>query len=183
MRVFIASSIQNGVLKIYKELASNVSTILARRGYKLILGASANGMVGSCYMTYKYEEAKVKGFFDITDASIAEELELDAIDIAPNTFTRTMRLYQSADLVVILPGGFGTLAELFSMIMEKRTKKDKKRIVLFNYNKYYDNLLYLFKDMIDERFVTDETLEQFDIVTNLEDFEKYIDEIKIDEEN
>ena len=132
-------------------------------------------------MTFKYEDGKVKGFYDVTNAKDAEYLDLDAIDVSPNTFVRSSRLYQSSDVIVILPGGFDTLSELFSCIIEKYTKKDNKRIVLFNYNKYYDNLLYQFKDMIDERFVNDELLQQFDIVTNLNDFEKYINEIQSEE--
>ena len=129
MKVFIASSAKDGILNIYKELASSVSTILVRRGYKLVFGGTSSGMMGTCYMTFKYEDGKVKGFYDVTDAKDAEYLDLDAVDVSPNTFTRTSRLYQSADLVVILPGGFGVLSELFSSILEKQSKKDNKRIV------------------------------------------------------
>ena len=181
MRVFIASSGKEGILNIYKELASNVSTILARKGFKLIYGGGDTGMMGTCYMTYKYEGGKVKGFYDVMESDIAERLELDAIDVSPNTFVRTNHLYDHADLIVILPGGAGTLAEFFSMINEKQTHNEDKRIVLFNYNKYYDNLLYHIKDMMDERFITEETLNTFDIITNLKDFEEYINKIEIRE--
>jgi len=181
MKAFIASSSRDGILNIYKELASNVSTILARRGYKLVYGGTSSGMMQTCYMTFKYEGNKVKGFYDVTEAKDAEYLDLDAADVSPNTFTRTSRLYQSADLIVILPGGFGTLAELFSCIIEKQTKKDNKKIILFNYNKYYDNLLYQFKDMISERFIGKESMDQFDIVTNIKNFEEYVNNIEMKE--
>ena len=183
MRVFIASSGKEGILNIYKELASGVATILARNNFKLVYGGGDTGMMGTTYMTYKYEGKKVKGFYDITDATVAERLELDAIDVSPNTFERTKRLYDHADLIVILPGGVGTLAELYSVIVEKQTKNDiNKRIVLFNYNKYFDNILYHFKDMLDERFITEDTLQMFDIITNLNDFEEYINKINKEEE-
>ncbi len=183
MRAFIGCSAKDGILNIYKELASNVSTILARKGYKLVYGGGSSGMMGTCYMTYKYEGQKVKGIYDVGDTKYAEGLEHDAMDVVPNTFDRTKSLYQHADIVVILPGGFGTLAELFSMIIEKQVRLDEKKIVLFNYNKYYDNLLYFFKDMMDERFINEETLQQFDIVTNLKDFEDYINKIETEEVN
>ncbi len=182
MRVFIATSGKEGVLSIYKDLASSVATVLSRHGYKLVYGGGDTGMMGTLYMTYKYEGNKVKGFYDISEANVAQRLELDAVDIAPNTFIRSNHLYEHADLIVILPGGFGTLAELFSMIVEKQTKKDNKHIVLFNYNKYYDNLLYNIKDMMDERFINEESLQQFDIITTISDFEEYINKLNKEEE-
>ena len=182
MKAFIGASGKPSVLNIYKELASNVSTILARRRYKLVYGGGSQGMMGSCFMTYKYEGEKVKGFYDVTEATKAEELELDAIDVAPSTFERTKHLYMHADIIVILPGGVGTIAELLSMIIEKQTKKDDKKIVLFNYNKYYDYLLFQIKHMIDEHFISEEALQSFDIVTNIEDFEGYINKLMMEEE-
>ena len=181
MRAFISSSDKDGILSIYKELASSVATILARKGYKLVYGGSSTGMAGTIYMTYKYEGGKVKGFYDVSEANKAEELELDAIDVSKNTFHRNSNLYMHADLIVILPGSFQTLSEFFSMIVEKQTKIEDKKIVLFNYNKFYDNMLYQFKDMIDERFIDTDNLRQFDIVTNLNDFEKYINSIEMKE--
>lgn len=177
MRVFIGTSGKSSTLNVYKELASNVATILARRRFKLVYGGGSQGMMGSLYMTYKYEGEKVKGFYDVIEASKAEELELDAVDVSPSTFERTKHLYMHADFIVILPGGLGTMSELLSMIIEKQTKKDNKKIVLFNYNKYYDNLLYQIKDMIDEHFIEEEALQQFDIVTNINEFEGYVDKI------
>ena len=182
MRVFIGTSGKSSTLNAYKELASNVATILARRRYKLVYGGGSQGMMGSIYMTYKYEGEKVKGFYDVTEATKAEELELDAVDVAPSTFERTKHLYQHADLIVILPGGVGTIAELLSMIIEKQTKKDDKKIVLFNYNKYYDHLLYQIKSMIDEYFIEEDALQSFDIVTNLDDFEGYVNKIMKEDE-
>lgn len=177
MRVFIGTSGKSSTLNVYKELASSVATVMARHRYKLVYGGGSQGMMGSLYMTYKYEGEKVKGFYDVTDASKAEELELDAVDVAPSTFERTKHLYMHADFIVILPGGLGTMSELLSMIIEKQTKKDSKKIVLFNYNKYYDHLLYQIKDMIDEHFIEEDALQQFDIVTNINEFEEYVEKL------
>ena len=181
MRAFIGASDKDGILSIYKELASNVATILARKGFKLVYGGGSTGIAGTIYMTYKYENGKVKGFYDVSEATKAEELELDAIDVAKNTFHRTNNLYMHADLIVILPGGFQALSELFAMLVEKQTKIEDKRIVLFNYNKFYDNILYQLKDMIDERFIDEDNLRQFDIVTNISDFENYINNLEMKE--
>ena len=84
MRVFIASSGKEGILNIYKELASNVSTILARKGFKLIYGGGDTGMMGTCYMTYKYEGGKVKGFYDVMESDIAERFIKELYKASPH---------------------------------------------------------------------------------------------------
>ena len=53
MRAFIGASDKDGILSIYKELASNVATILARKGFKLVYGGGSTGIAGTIYMTYK----------------------------------------------------------------------------------------------------------------------------------
>jgi uncharacterized protein (TIGR00730 family) len=178
MRVFISGGTLEGVLNSYKELASNVATICARKGLKLVFNGIDTALMGTTYMTYKYEGGKVKGFYDITNAGYQERLELDASDISPTTFDMANKLYKHANLIIILPGSFETLSSFFSMINEKIVKKDDKKIILFNYDNYYDKLLYQIKYMIDEKFLDPNLLNMFDIVTNMDEFNKLMNEIE-----
>ena len=174
MRAFIACSARDNVSNDYKNLASDVATVLARHDYKLIYGGADTGMMGKCLMTYKYEGKKVKGFVDIKDAEHAERLEFDAMDVLPNTFDRTRDLYKSADLIVILPGGIGTLAEFISCMEENLTRGDNKKMILFNYNHFYTPLLNFYTKLYDDKFVSNEALKSFIIVKTIEDLEKVI---------
>ncbi len=179
MKVFIACSARNSLAKEYYELACNVSEAFAKRGYKLVFGGFDKGMMEKCYMTFKYEESKVKAVATVQDEEYIEVLDLDAKEIVPKTFDRTKRLYEIADIVVILPGGIGTLAEFTSMVDYRRcTAYEKKPIILFNYNNYYEPIINMLKGMYESSFCSKEDLKEFDIVNDIKSLNYYLDKLE-----
>lgn len=178
MRVFIACSASDNAKLEYRTLASEVSTNLAKNGHKLVFGGADTGMMGKCYMTFKYEGAKTKAVAEIHDAELVKELEVDAYEITPTTFERTKELFNSSELVLILPGGLGTFAEFFSILDEKRQKGLDTPIVLFNYDNFYTPLLNFMKKCHEENLISERDLKQFGIVTDTKSLELYINSLK-----
>ena len=153
MRVFIGCSAKEVINKDYYKLAVDVSTMLAKRGHKLVFGGAELGMMGKCYLTFRYEEQPVKGIAVLRDADDMAKLDLAAQEVTPTIFRRTEEIYKSSDVLIILPGGFGTYTELFSFIDEKRTKGDKKPIIIYNFNDYYTPLLEFIRKGYKEGFI------------------------------
>lgn len=180
MRVFIGCSASNGINPKYHVLASSVSEILAKHDNKLVFGGYDEGMMGKCYMTFKYHDKKVKGIADIRDIDELKRLELNASEVTNTTFERTMKLFNSSELIVILPGGIGTFAEIFAMLDEMRTREDFKPFIIFNYEGYYDDIIELMNKAHKEYFVSDNDIKLFDVVTSLEEFEKLIERLEGD---
>jgi len=178
MKVYISSSNSEGVSSIYKDLACDVATILARNDFKLIYGAEDTGMMGKTLLTYKFEGKKVKGIVDILKSDYAKTLELNALDITLNEFERLEKSYDQSDLIIILPGGINTLSDFFSMLEEKYIKIDDKKIVLFNYNHFYTPLLNYITKLHEDRFIKEDVLKKFDIIKDTKTFEEYIIKIK-----
>lgn len=182
MKVFIACSASNSLAKEYYELACNASDIFAKRGHKLVFGGFDKGMMKKCYMTFKYDGSRVKAVATVQDQEALEDLELDAHEVVPKTFDRTKRIYEIADVMVILPGGIGTLAEFTSMLDYARcTTYEKKPIILFNYNDYYTPIINMLKGMYDSNFCSKEDLKTFDIVTDLKGLEIELDKLEGEE--
>ena len=71
---------------------------------------------------------------------------------------------------MILPGGTGTLSELFSFLEENRTKKKKKSIYLLNWNGFYNELIVFLQKLQQERFREDDILEEICMVKSVEEF-------------
>lgn len=178
MRIFIACSARESVPLKYRTLASDLSTMLAKLGHKLVFGGVDTGMMGKCYMTFKYEGGKVKGIAEVHDADTLKELELDAYEVAPTTFERTKLLYDSSDIVLILPGGIGTFAELFSMLDEKRQKGLDKEIIIFNYNNFYTPLLKYIRNCHEEGFISEHDIRLLNIVTDIKSLEFYLKKLE-----
>lgn len=125
MRVFIGCSSYNSINLKYKELAQNVSELLARRGNKLVFGGTDAGMMSKCFQTFRYYGCKVKAVSDVKYIDDLKGMDYDRETVTPTTFERCKELYLSSELIVILPGGLGTLSEIFGMIEEKRTREEK----------------------------------------------------------
>lgn len=178
MRVFIGCSSKDAVPVKYKELASNVSTMLAQRGDKLVFGGTENGMMGKCYFTFRYEGSRVKAIADITDAKKVDAMDLDASEITLNTFKRSEAIFESSEIILILPGGLGTFREFLDMLDEKRTKGYDKPIILFNYEKYYTPLLNFFTKAYEDNMISKGDLKMFDVVSDVKSLELYLNNIE-----
>ena len=178
MRIFIGCSAKDTVSMEYKKLASDVSTMLAKRGDKLVFGGFEGGMMGKCYYTFRYEGSRVKAVADITDANEVEALDVDASEITLNTFKRCEKIFESSEVILLLPGGVGTLREFFSMLDEKRTKGFDKPIILFNYNKFFTPLLNVLTKYYEEKFVSKKDLKLFDVVSDIKSLEMYLNNLE-----
>ena len=83
---------------------------------------------------------------------------------------------ENSDILITLPGGFGTLEEVLEVITSKQLGYHSKPIVIFNYCGYYDNLLAQFEESYSQNFakrvfsliyyVTDDIDDMFDYIDN-----------------
>ena len=183
MRIFIGCSYSANVPLKYRELSSSIASFLAKDKHKLVFGGGSSGMIEKCFMTFKYEGAKTKAILDVTDAKNLEFLEVDANEVTISTFRRTEEIFKSSEIILILPGGIGTLAELFSFIDAKRTKKVNIPIILYNYDHYYDNLLKFLKNAYEDSIISSKDIKLFDVVTDIKSLEKYIKSLEKEKES
>jgi hypothetical protein len=69
--------------------------------------------------------------------------------------TRKRMLYERCDAAIILPGGFGTLDELFEMLTWNQLSIHNKKIFILNTAGFYDHLVAHIKKMQEENFLYD----------------------------
>lgn len=178
MRILILGSKSDQINKKYRDIIVDLCTRLTKLDHKMVFNGNTSGLLGNAFMVFKYEDKKTKAVADLSIADEVNDLELDRFDIVKNTFERTKGLYESSELVLVLPGGIGTLAELFSIIEEKRTRKRNIPIIIFNYDNYYTSLLNVLTKMYEEHFVSYEDLKLFDIVKDINMLEKYLKKLE-----
>ena len=77
------------------------------------------------------------------------KLECTYVD---NTFERTNSLYKESDKILILPGGSGTISEIFAMLEDYRTIESNKEIIIYNQDNYYSDILSLLMKSIKHNF-------------------------------
>ena len=148
MKIMIGCSSRDEIDKKYLDLAKNVAKTCNCLGYELCFGAASTGMMGECCKTmdtvYSYTVAKYVD--DLKNIPSKEEYILDT------TFDRTKEMFNDADLIVLLPGGTGTLAEVFSILEENRSIDNPKQVILVNYDGYYNPVINMIYKCIELNF-------------------------------
>ena len=69
---------------------------------------------------------------------------------------RKQKMFEISDAFVVLPGGFGTLEEMFELLTWAQLGMHGKPIGLLNVNGYFDELLAFLNTAVRKRFITPE---------------------------
>ena len=180
MRVYVACSSNDSVFQEYKDLASDIASMLARRGHKLIFNGKESGMVGKVFMNFKFEGQHTKAIVDVKDTDDLEVLDIDAYEVTATTFQKRERIFKSAELIVILPGGVDTVADLFGYVEEIVKRKLDIRLILFDYKGFYKYIIEFIKKGYEKNFISIEELKKIDFITDLDSFERYLTKLEND---
>jgi uncharacterized protein (TIGR00730 family) len=87
---------------------------------------------------------------------------------------RKLKIYSKADAALVLPGGVGTLDELFEMLTWNQLTIHDKEISILNTNQFYDSLPQQLQIMKKEGFLTETSLDKHHILKNPSDLLRFL---------
>lgn len=150
--VFCGSSA--GVDEQYSRLAADLGTEIAARGYELVYGGGNLGLMGAVSRAAYNGGAKVYGIIPgpLAAKEIAGET-IGTIEVVETMHQRKARMAELADAFVTLPGGIGTLEELFETISWIQLGIHSKPMGMLNVSGFFDSLLQLLAHQIDQGFI------------------------------
>ena len=73
-----------------------------------------------------------------------------------------------------MPGGTGTTAEIFSFIEEMRTIKTEKKLIIYNKNNHYNEMIQFIKYIVEKKFNTEDIFDYINIIEEKEEILSYI---------
>ena len=135
----------------FRAAAVELGRALAERNLGLIYGGATVGLMGAVADAALAAGGRVVGVmpeFFLDDADATREIahpRLTEMHLTSSMHTRKALMAERADAFLVLPGGFGTLEELFEVVTWQVLKLHAKPIVLINIDGFYDPLL-LFLD-------------------------------------
>ena len=145
---------QTGNNPLYKQEAESVAIALAENNIRLIYGGGNSGLMGIVANTMLQHSGSVTGI--MPKLLIEREkvhTDLTTLHEAEDMHSRKKLLYSLADAAIILPGGIGTLDEMFEIITWNNLSIHDKKIILLNTAGFYDHLLSHLQRMQDEGFL------------------------------
>lgn len=138
--VFCASA--SGTGAVYREAAEEMGRALARRGIGLIYGGAQVGLMGAVADACLAAGGTVVGVIPevLVDKEVAHA-GLTELHVTSTMHTRKALMGERSDAFLILPGGFGTMEEMFEVLAWQTLDLHAKPIVLVNVAGFYDALL------------------------------------------
>lgn len=147
--VFCASS--PGFDPEFFRAAENLGRTLAERGIGLVYGGAKIGLMGavaSAVLQHGGEAIGVLPHF-LGAKEIAHD-QLTELIMVDTMHERKTQMNHLCDGVIALPGGFGTLEELFEMLTWGQLGLHHKPVALLNVNGFYDPLVVFINSMVDK---------------------------------
>ncbi|MER3499587.1 MAG: TIGR00730 family Rossman fold protein [Chitinophagaceae bacterium] len=165
LAVFCGSKI--GKKEIYAHHAEKLGKLMAEKNIQMIYGGGRNGIMGVVADAVMKKNGKVTGI--IPHLLIEWETQHDSITelmIAEDMHIRKKKMYELCDAAIILPGGFGTLDELFEILTWNQLSIHDKQIFILNSAGFYDDLLRHIDKLYNEGFLYDAAKERITVLSD-----------------
>ena len=142
---------------------------LARQKISLVYGGSRLGIMGRVAAATLSANGKVVGIIpQFLKSKEVVHTGLDQLITTETMHERKMLMQEHSDGFIALPGGFGTLEELFEIITWAQLGLHHKPIGLLNINGFYDDLINLLKKMQTTGFLKPENFELLLVETSVD---------------
>ncbi|MGH1329363.1 MAG: TIGR00730 family Rossman fold protein [Paracoccaceae bacterium] len=144
----------------YEAQARALGALLAGAQFRLVYGAGDVGLMGA--VANATQEAGGETFGVIPTHLLKYEVgkrDLTRFIITENMHERKKVMYMNSDAIVVLPGGAGSLDELFEVLTWRQLGLHEKPIYLMNVNGYWDPLIALMDHVVAQGFAEGSILE------------------------
>lgn len=138
----------------YRQHAEQLGKLLAEHQIELIYGGGNTGLMGAVANSCLENGGSVVGVIPqiLVNRERAHQF-LTKIHVVGDMHVRKQMMYQLSDAMIILPGGNGTLDEMFESLTWNTLDIHHKKIILLNTDHYYDALLAHYDKMIEAGFL------------------------------
>jgi uncharacterized protein (TIGR00730 family) len=152
------------------ELAREVGVRLAAAGHQVVSGGGRVGMMGTLAEGARSGGASTVGVIpqSLVDLEVADRLA-DELIVTDGMAARKIVMIDRADAFLVLPGGIGTLDELFEVWTTAALGQHAKPIVLLDEDGFYGGLVSWLEGLTAKGFVRAEALALVHVARNVDE--------------
>ncbi len=164
--------------EVYKNAAIELGRLIGKNSLGLVYGGGRLGLMGIVASAVLENGGEVIGFTtEHLDEREGAHSGLTELHIVDSMHTRKLKMSESGDVFVILPGGFGTLDELFEIITWRQLNLHQKPIIILNINGYWDPLVSLIKQVIQHKFARPEHEKLITVLNTVDEVLEFIKDL------
>jgi uncharacterized protein (TIGR00730 family) len=160
---------RHGVRPAYTAAAQALGTAIGRRGWQLVYGGGKVGLMGEVAEATLQAGGRVIGV--IPESLQQREVGhhgLHELHVVPTMHLRKQMMAERADAFIALPGGIGTLEELYEVWTWRQLGYHDQPIGLLNVEGFYDGLLQFMQKTVAEGFLSREQTRMLQVGTDPE---------------
>lgn len=180
MKIFIAGSVNAKIKPKYLEGIDELGKYLIKNNHEIICVGAPTGSIGKMYNTYIENNGHV-------DIIVPEPYAWEAEGMKAKSVTRVDTLYmlqqialRNTQATIVLPGGNGTLAELYMITDSVTSKFDNDIVIIYNINGFYDKIKEMNNFLLESGALEDNQYDLFtfcntteEVIKALEKWEKH----------
>ncbi len=154
LTVYLGSS--GHARSVFPEAAQELGKLIGENSYHLVYGGMDAGLMGALAVSALESGAHVTGIIPQKLKDSERILNnLSETILVEDLWERKKRMFNRADAIISLPGGFGTLDESLEVLYWGNLKLHSKPLVLVNIEGYWDSMIAYFKTLpdFDERYL------------------------------
>jgi uncharacterized protein (TIGR00730 family) len=165
LAVFCGS--KKGANAIYIQHAAELGKLMAEKSIRLIYGGGSAGIMGTIADSVMANGGHVTGIIPkVLLEWEVQHLGITELIVSDDMHIRKKTLYELCDAAMILPGGFGTLDELFEIVTWNQLSLHDKHIFILNSDGFYDHLIRHIELMKEEEFLYEEAYKRVTILND-----------------
>lgn len=161
---------RTGVKPSYEVLAQDLGSRIGGAGMSLVYGAGSIGLMGVVARAARDAGAPVIGIIpEHLDAVEITQEGLAETHVTRNMHERKKMMFDRSDAFIVLPGGLGTLDETFEIMTWAQLSLHRKPILLLNHDGYWDALIALVTQVVEQGFASPANAELLQVVATAEE--------------
>ena len=148
MNIFVCGGVSPKIKKEYLVGIDELAKFLVEHGHTITCVGAKTGAIGEIYSAYK--KYKGQALLMVPDCYASDAFGMENQMVAmPNLYSMQQFALKNSKATIILPGGNGTLAELYMTIDNVKSGFDTDPIIIFNINGFYDGFKLVEKGLIE----------------------------------
>jgi uncharacterized protein (TIGR00730 family) len=154
MKIAVFCGSNFGKSAIYQEAAESLGTSLAEQKIELVFGGTNKGLMKVIADAVMKSGGATHGILPQGLVDRGQQYpDLTRAEIVETRWERRRRMADVADGFIAMPGGIGTIEELFEMWVDAQFDGHKKPLGVLNVGGYFDGMMAFIDTMIDQAFV------------------------------
>ena len=165
----------SGNSPVFEQVAYKFGQILALNDITLVYGAGGTGVMRALADGCLAKNGKVVGvtihsLYEIERPDLVEK-NIQKFEIWRKMSDRKVSMTKQSEAICVLPGGIGTLDELFEILALRQLHIIDSPLIVVNVNGYFNTLKNMLREMVDYQFVKPH---QLDLITFVNDIEEVL---------